>query len=88
MFSYVLLKNNGMVFGRYFVFFLLSKLLTGDERVVKFMDELSLMKDTTTKDVMRRFMWQIYILIVMMTFLRCCFIIALDMLDAIGYVIR
>jgi hypothetical protein len=58
--------------------------LIGDGRVIKFMEELSLMKETTTKDVIHRFMLQIYILTVMITFLKCCFVIDQE---TIGYVI-
>jgi hypothetical protein len=46
------------------------------------MKELSLMKEIATKDMIRRFMLYIYILIVVM--IMCCFVIALDV---IGYVI-
>ena len=48
------------------------------------MEDLSLMKETATRDVIRRFILQIYILIVMKTFIRFCFVIARE---AIGYVI-
>jgi hypothetical protein len=49
------------------------------------MEDLSLMKKTATRDVIHRFMLQIYIPIVMKTFIRFCFVIAQE---AIGYVIN
>jgi hypothetical protein len=73
-----------MVFGRsFFFFFFWNKLLTGDGRVIKLVEELLLMKETMTKDVIHWFMLQIYILTVI-TFLKRCFIIDQD---TIGYVI-
>jgi hypothetical protein len=42
--------------------------LTDDRKVVKFMEELLLNKKIATRDAIRQFMLQIYILIVMMTF--------------------
>jgi predicted nucleic acid-binding Zn ribbon protein len=79
-----------MISSRSFVFFGLfsvSKLLNDDGEVIKFMEELSLMKKNKqkTRDVILRFMLQIYVLIVMMTFLKYCFVIAVE---AIGYVIN
>ena len=68
-----------------FGLFSVSKLLIDDGEVIKFMKELSLMKKKTIKDVILRFMLQIYVLIVMMTFLKYYFVIALE---AIGYVIN
>jgi hypothetical protein len=68
----------------FFLVFSMSKLLTDDDEVIKLIEKLSLMKKTSTRDLIRQFILQIYILIVMMTFLRCYFVIVVE---AIGYAI-
>jgi cell division protein FtsX len=39
------------------------------------------MKETATKDMIRQIIMQIYIVIVIMIFLKCCFIIALEAIE-------
>jgi hypothetical protein len=71
-----------MIFRRPFIFFLA---LFRKQTTPQVYGIIVIVERDMTRDVIHWFMLYIYILIVMMTFLRCCFVINLD---AIGYVIN